>query len=69
MSAIPITKIEDTNGVSHDINDSRVQVATASVAGLVKPDGTTTTIDNDGTLHAAGSPFSTDSSGYINYTY
>jgi hypothetical protein len=29
-------------------------IATSSKIGLVKPDGTTTTIDADGTLHAAG---------------
>lgn len=33
---------------------SVVPVATATTAGVVKPDGTTTTVDADGTLHAIG---------------
>lgn len=50
-----------------DINDKRVGLASSQKAGMVKPDGTTTTVDQDGTLHASGNPFSTDKDGYICY--
>lgn len=30
-------------------------IATSSVAGAVKPDGTTITVDTDGTIHATSS--------------
>lgn len=33
---------------------SSVPVATPTTAGIVKPDGTTTTVDQDGTIHAIG---------------
>ncbi len=62
-----VTKITDSAGTEHDIRDSRVQNATAQNVGMIKPDGTTTTVDNDGTLHASSNPFTTDSSGYICY--
>lgn len=62
-----ITKMRDTNGVAHDIRDSRVQKATTSVLGMVKPDGTSIEVDNDGTIHASGgsNPFTKDGQGYI----
>ena len=34
---------------------SEVSVATTEAAGIVKPDGTTVTVDPDGTIHSAGS--------------
>ena len=52
-----------------DINDKRVGLASSQKAGMVKPDGDTTTIDEDGTLHASGNPFKTDSQGFISFTY
>lgn len=60
-----VTKLKDSLGVDHDIRDSRVGPASAQNIGMIKPDGTTTTVDQDGTLHANGNPFSTDSDGYI----
>ena len=64
-----VTKIKDSSGVDHDVRDSRVKTATSQEIGMMKPDGTSTTVDQDGTLHASGSPFSTDSGGYINFNY
>ena len=34
---------------------SNISVATTEAAGIVKPDGTTVTVDPDGTIHSAGS--------------
>ena len=31
-----------------------IGIATTTTAGIVKPDGTTVTVDNDGTIHSAG---------------
>lgn len=65
MSAI--SQIQDSSGTLYDIKDSRVAVATASNVGMIKPDGVSTTIDQDGTLHATAgsSQFSVDGDGYI----
>lgn len=41
------------NGVLGDIIDSN-DIATTSKAGIVKPDGTTITVDADGTIHSVG---------------
>jgi len=67
MSAIK--QITTSDGVTHDIQDSRVQTATANAKGMVKPDGTTITIDNDGTIHSAANPFGVDTDGYITFNY
>ena len=50
QSSHPLITIK--NGVLGDIIDSN-DIATTSKAGIVKPDGTTITIDTDGTLHGA----------------
>lgn len=50
QSSHPLITIK--NGVLGDIIDSN-DIATTSKAGIVKPDGTTITIDADGTLHGA----------------
>ena len=62
-----VTKLKDSSGVDHDIRDARVRNASSQNVGMVKPDGETTTVDPDGTMHASGNPFSTDSDGYICY--
>lgn len=41
-------------GAINSINLEATPIATIDKVGLVKPDGTTTTIDQDGTLHAIG---------------
>lgn len=64
-----INYIKDSLGVDHPIRDERLNTATTQTLGIVKPDGQSITIDIDGTIHGAASPFVTDSSGYINYTY
>ena len=64
-----VSKITDSKGTVHDVRDSRVKTATSNDIGMVKPDGETTSIDADGTLHASGNPFKTDSAGYISYEY
>lgn len=64
-----VSKITDSSGTVHDVRDSRVKTATSNDIGMVKPDGDTTTIDVDGTLHASGNPFKTDSQGFISFTY
>ena len=64
-----VTKLKDSSGVDHDIRDSRVVIATTSNVGMVKPDGQSITIDQDGTIHGSASPFTTDASGYINFNY
>lgn len=64
-----IKQITTTDGVTHDIQDSRVQTATTSANGMVKPDGTSITVDNDGTIHSAANPFGVDSNGYITFNY
>lgn len=71
-SANPISQINvgtPTNPDIRDIEDSRLKTATAQDLGIVKPDGTSITIDLDGTIHGKSSPFSIDSTGYINFTY
>ncbi|MDE7446179.1 MAG: hypothetical protein K2N15_10845, partial [Lachnospiraceae bacterium] len=45
-------------------NIAGIGIATTEKAGIVKPDGTTVTIDEDGTLHSAGGG---GTSGTINY--
>ena len=52
QSSHPLITIK--NGVLGDIIDSN-DIATTSKAGIVKPDGTTITIDVDGTLHGVES--------------
>ena len=43
------------NGDAYDIKDATARrLATTSQTGQVKPDGTTVTIDNDGTIHSVG---------------
>ena len=41
-------------GAINSIETQDVSIATANSVGVVKPDGTTTTVDVDGTLHAIG---------------
>lgn len=64
-----INYIKDSSGVDHPIRDERLNTATTQTLGIVKPDGQSITIDNDGTIHGSASPFVTDSSGYINFNY
>lgn len=66
-----VSKITDSSGTVHDIEDERVVTATSSTVGMVKPDNQSITIDGDGTLHspASSNPFSVDSSGYIVFDY
>lgn len=45
----------DSNAVAEALENVTVDVATTQRAGVVKPDGTTVTIDADGTLHSASS--------------
>lgn len=47
----PIISIK--NGILGDIIDSN-DIATTTTAGIVKPDGTTITVDADGTIHSVG---------------
>lgn len=42
----------DASGTFHAFGGS-VPIATTSTAGIVKPDGSTITVDNDGTIHSA----------------
>ena len=68
----PITKVNVGTDQSPDIRkiqDERLNTATTQTPGIVKPDGQSITIDNDGTIHGAASPFIKDSSGYINFNY
>lgn len=49
-------KRDDTVLSEVEIHSSvEVEVATTEKAGIVKPDGTTITVDTDGTIHSAGS--------------
>lgn len=64
-----INYIKDSLGVNHPVRDERLNTATTQTLGIVKPDGQSITIDNDGTIHGAASPFIKDSSGYINFNY
>ena len=48
-STNPVT----SGGVAEAISNITVDVATTQTAGIVKPDGTTVTVDPDGTIHAA----------------
>lgn len=43
------------NGIEAGANAYTLPAATTAALGGVKPDGTTVTVDNDGTIHAAGS--------------
>ena len=57
-----IGNLEDLNTSNKDsivdainsIQTSTVPIATTSTPGIVKPDGTTITIDSDGTIHSVG---------------
>ena len=49
-----ITKEGKKIYVTVESGSSDVPIATTSVAGIVKPDGTSVTIDADGTIHASG---------------
>jgi hypothetical protein len=46
-------KFVNPGGISTD-SSANIPIATTSIAGKVKPDGTTVTIDVDGTIHAPG---------------
>lgn len=48
-STNPVT----SGGVAEALSNITVDVATTQTAGIVKPDGTTVTVDPDGTIHAA----------------
>lgn len=48
-STNPVT----SNGVAEALQNVQIDIATEQKAGIVKPDGTSVTIDNDGTIHAA----------------
>ena len=43
----------DSDAVAQALDDVSVPIATEQDAGIVKPDGTTITIDNDGTIHGS----------------
>lgn len=43
----------DSDAVAQALDDVTVPIATEQDAGIVKPDGTTITIDNDGTIHGS----------------
>lgn len=49
--------VQYTSGGTYKVLTER-DIATASTNGIVKPDGTSVTIDADGTLHASGSSYS-----------
>lgn len=52
MADIKQIKVGSTN---YDIKDETARgIATTQIAGRVKPDGTTITVDNDGTIHSTG---------------
>ncbi len=53
--------LEKTNAIEEIKQNSNVSIATTSQAGLVKPDGTTITITDDGTISSVGG--SSSSSG------
>ena len=46
-------KMVDSDAVAQALDDVSVPVATEQSVGTVKPDGTTITIDNDGTIHGS----------------
>ena len=46
-------KMVDSDAVAQALDDVSVPIATEQDAGIVKPDGTTITIDNDGTIHGS----------------
>lgn len=48
-STNPVT----SNGIAEALQNVQIDIATEQDAGIVKPDGTSVTIDNDGTIHAA----------------
>ena len=48
---------------------SNIGIATTEVAGLVKPDGTTITVDEDGTIHSIGSQGTVDYNELENKPY
>ena len=63
VTSVP-TKVSELTNDSGFVTD--IPVATTSVAGKVKPDGTTITIDADGTLHGSAQvDLATDSSAGI----
>ena len=48
-------QVNDTSdGLSPRVTDLESRTATTTQTGFVKPDGTTVTVDNDGTIHASG---------------
>lgn len=51
--------------VSQAGGGSSVPIATTSTAGIVKPDGTTVTVDNDGTIHSAQAIATTAAAGAV----
>lgn len=58
---------EDTDNAKYYMDQAKavsaVDIATTEKAGIVKPDGTTITVDTDGTIHGSSS---VDLSGYYN---
>ena len=61
LSGESYTTAEKTKlaGIEANANNYSLPAATTSTLGGVKPDGTTVTIDNDGTIHSAGSTIPT----------
>ena len=67
---ITITPDPGTGHVTISSSGGDVPVATTEAAGIVKPDGTTVTVDPDGTIHSTGSyEIATDAvaKGYLGY--
>lgn len=67
---ITITPDPETGHVTISSSGGEVPVATTEAAGIVKPDGTTVTVDTDGTIHSTGSyEMATDAvaKGYLGY--
>lgn len=46
-------KMVDSNAVAQALDGVQVPIATDQDAGIVKPDGTTITVDDDGTIHGS----------------
>ena len=61
LSGESYTTAEKTKlaGIESNANNYTLPAATTSTLGGVKPDGTTVTIDNDGTIHSTGSTIPT----------
>lgn len=57
--------LEKVNAIEEIKQNSNVSIATPTNAGLVKPDGTTITITDDGTISSAGGGGSSINGGYI----